>query len=156
MQVSRQTERVVRAVLKERGYIEIASNGVSMFPLIASGTICRFEPLPERGPRKGDIVLYMGDNGTFVGHRFHKQVRRNGEEWYVCKGDSVTYPDPLIRKEQFIGRMVTIHGKRYSVRTDSLWQRAWGSLLVSYPSLSVLIRCLVRVKLKAQGMRASL
>ncbi|WP_159882588.1 S24/S26 family peptidase [Paenibacillus puerhi] len=144
----------IRRVLASQGYVDIPSHGVSMFPLIRTGNICRFEPFSPEYLRVGDILLYVSDNGVLVGHRYHRQVEDRGQVRFICKGDSQEQDDPPLRKEQLIGRMISIRKGSVELRVDGLLLAGWGKIMIRLPFVSTCIHLYLRAVRKLRGMKA--
>jgi signal peptidase I len=154
MLANEHTVRAIRNLMSSKGYVEIPSHGVSMFPLIRTGNICRFEPFTESGLRIGDILLYVSDKGVLVGHRYYRQMADGRETLYICKGDSQDYDDPPLRREQLIGKLVLIRKKRLELRVDGVLLAGWSRMMVRLPLLSTGIHWYLRAARKLRGMKA--
>lgn len=147
---------MIKGMMEKRGYAQIPSNGTSMFPLIKTGNICRFEPVHRDEIEAGDILLYVNEAGILVGHRFIRRIEANEEILYVCRGDSRRNEDPPLREDQILGKMVSIRKARVTFWMNSFTMIAWGKAVVHYPQLSASIDMYLRVKRKVQGMRQRL
>ncbi|SDC02348.1 signal peptidase, endoplasmic reticulum-type [Paenibacillus sp. UNCCL117] len=141
-------------MLASKGYVDIPSHGVSMFPLIRTGNICRFEPFSAERLQAGDILLYLSDKGVLVGHRYCRQTRENGRTLFICKGDSQDYDDPPLTSEQLLGRLVSIRKGRVELRADGLLLAGWGKIIIRLPLLSTGIHWYLRAARKLRGMKA--
>lgn len=141
----------LRSLLERKGFILLPSHGVSMAPIIRTGSVCRFEPLVLEELKQGDIILYVAATGELVGHRFLRTVPQQGRTFYLCKGDYNRAPDALVPPENILGRMVSIQYKNAWVPTDSLWMKAWGKLMVHGPALSLGIQIGARLYRKLTG-----
>lgn len=147
---------MLKHMLENRGYVKIPSHGTSMFPLIRTGNICRFEPVLAEEIEIGDILLFALDSGLLVGHRFIRREVRNGRTYYICRGDSRITEDPPLREEQILGKMVSIQKAHLTLWTNGRWQTAWGACIVHMPFLSAAINTYLRLARKAKGMRRRL
>jgi signal peptidase len=77
-----------------------------MFPLLRTGTICRFVAFDPDRVKRGDILLYVARTGNLVGHRYVKRVDlETGNVHYICKGDSNPDVDLPISSDQIVGAM---------------------------------------------------
>ncbi|WP_409344369.1 signal peptidase I [Paenibacillus sp. MBLB4367] len=133
--------------LAKQGYLEIASVGDSMYPLIREGDMCRFEPVLLEAVRKGDVLLFATKAGHLVGHRFLKQYGERGECFYVCKGDTNKFPDEPIRPQQIIGRLTLIRtASRRLIRVDGLLPQMWGVLAIHIPQMWRMLRWVIAYK----------
>jgi signal peptidase I len=135
----------IKLFIRNRGYIYIPSNGVSMAPFIRTGNRCRFEPLFElSGLQVGDILLYATKKGEWIGHRYIQTIVQDGEEFYICKGDSNLKPDSPISAQQIIGKMTSIHGPKSQRDLDGFCMQLWARLIVKLPLTSVCIHYGIR------------
>ncbi len=67
--------------------------GYSMFPLLRQGDLVfAYKPQP-RDIHVGDIVIYRGYGGELIIHRVIAVKTRNGNYYYVTKGDNNRGPD---------------------------------------------------------------
>ncbi len=102
--------------------------GSSMLPLIAEGDLLLVSP-GTQGIRVGDVIVFHTERGL-IAHRV-LEVRRNrdGRTW-LTKGDNTLTPDPPVRDEQILGRVVGIvrPNGRY-IRLDSRLGRYLGRVL---------------------------
>lgn len=133
--------------LRKQGFLEIASVGDSMYPLIREGDLCRFEPVVPDTVRKGDVLLFVTKDGHLVGHRYLSQYSKQGENYYVCKGDTNKFPDEPIRSQQIIGKLTLIRtAPRRMIRMEGLLPRMWGVLTVRVPRMWRLLRLVLAYK----------
>jgi signal peptidase I len=151
MQASEETIRALRQMMAKWGYIDIPSNGVSMYPLIRTGNIGRFAPLVEL--RSGDILLFTTDMGTLVGHRYLRSMQIRGKTVHICKGDSNRAPDPPVDPEQVLGKLVSLRKSADPIPVERWWFRGWGWVIVRFPMLSACIHLYLRIHRKVRGMR---
>lgn len=153
MQVSDQTVLAIKGLLQTKGYVDIPSHGVSMFPLIRTGNICRFKPFCEKELKTGDILLYFSDSGLLVGHRYLRQRSDGMQILFICKGDSQAKDDPPLRREQLIGTLVSIRKLRMVLRADSALLSGWSKVITRLPFVSVGIHWYLRLNRKLWGMK---
>jgi len=146
----------IRHQLKQQGYAEVPSHGVSMFPMIRTGNICRFEPYEENSLRVGDILLYYSSRGVLVGHRYYRQIQDdNGQVLFICQGDSQPQEDPPFRREQIVGKLVSVRKKRVELRADGALLSAWRRMIVMLPQLIIVIHWYLRAARKLRRMKAA-
>lgn len=125
--------------IEKSGSIELPAEGISMLPLIREGDICRFVPCRMEDLQLGDICLYQASTGQVIAHRFVR-METEKELPYIFKGDSNLGEDAPIAYTQVIGRLTHIRrGSRTADAAKPLF-RAWGRLLLRYPSTSRLLR----------------
>ncbi|UUZ80818.1 signal peptidase I [Paenibacillus sp. P26] len=156
MQANVVTFKALKNLINKQKYIEIPSHGVSMLPFIRSGNLCRFEPVDPSKLARGDIVLFLADNGTLVGHRYIETKTVGKERMIVCKGDSNLYPDSPVPYDRVIGKMISIQKSSGPLLTSSPGMKLWGKLVIRLPLLSLTIHSYLRVVRKLRGMKNSL
>ena len=90
----------VLPLLKEGKSVKIRPTGGSMIPFITGDRdtveIKDVNPVLKRG----DIVLYRRDNGSYVLHRIYKVC---GDEYYML-GDSQNFVEGPIKREQIVAQ----------------------------------------------------
>jgi signal peptidase len=134
------------------GYVDIPSHGFSMYPLIRTGDICRFERFELSRLRRGDILLFIAVTGELIGHRYYRQIQNGDKSLFLCKGDSNRYADPLVELDRIVGRMVWIRKSYICLQMDHVWMRLWGWTMLTFPWVSGIIRFHLRVIRKLRGM----
>jgi signal peptidase I len=139
--------RGFKQIIANRGYLEIPSHGLSMFPLLQTGTICRFVAFDPDRVKRGDILLFVARTGNLVGHRFIKRVDLEaGIVQYICKGDSNPDIDLPINSDQIVGAMESMRKYGRWLRSDSFLMQAWGEIVLTIPAFSKVIRMYLRLK----------
>lgn len=104
----------IKYLLQKQGWVDIPSSGVSMYPLIKEGDICRFIPLGSKELKKGDVVLFVSNQGQLIGHRYYENFVENGVLYYVCKGDTNISVDSPVLTSQLIGKLVCIKKRNFN------------------------------------------
>lgn len=108
--------------------VEITLGGVSMQPLIRKDRdVVTILPLQEE-PKVGDIVLFRREDGAYVVHRVY---RAEGEQ-IVTLGDNCENPDPPLKREQVLGKVVKIRRGKRIIDPDSLSQQRKGKRRMKY------------------------
>lgn len=126
----------LKHLIKKYGSVDIPSNGVSMYPLIQQGDVCRFIPIhPKEELNKGDIILFVSDEGLLVGHRYCGSYLENGIRYYIFKGDTNVMMDPPVMDCQLIGKLTLIKKKRFCLYPDGIISKLWGKLIFVIPIL---------------------
>ncbi len=145
----------VQELIQKRGYIDIPSNGFSMYPLIPAGSLCRFEPFRMERLKVGDIVLFVAEHGVLVGHRYIGDGMMDGRIVLRCKGDSNVSEDPPVRLDQVVGIMVFIRKSGVTYRMHSRHAALWRWIALTYPSAALVIQAYLRIsgKLKRRKLR---
>ena len=138
MQTDRTVTEVIRRSILQNGWIELPSEGSSMFPFITQGSICRF-CLSDALPQKGDILLYISESGALIGHRLQHTLSDGTYTRYVCKGDSNVTLDEPITKNQIIGKLTEVHTKSMLIKTNHPLAVLWGKLILHIPMFATCI-----------------
>jgi signal peptidase len=124
----------IKHLLKKKGWVDIPSNGNSMYPLIKEGNICRFISIKEKLVR-GDIILYLSEEGHLVGHRYLHSYVENGALYHIFKGDTNFSPDPPVNENQLIGKLAWIKKKHLCFQAKGLLANWWGAVVLTLPVL---------------------
>lgn len=147
----------INYILQKKGYIEIPSRGVSMYPLIKEGDLCRFVPIQSMDELiKGDIVLYQSKQGHIVGHRFYDKIEKDSTPYYIFKGDTHLNPDSPVPESHLIGKLVRIKKRTFSIEPFGRIAQLWGCvvrLLPVLPRFCKALRCF-RTRIE-KGMRST-
>jgi signal peptidase len=152
MKTNMEMIRGFKQIISKRGCLEIPSHGLSMFPLLRTGTICRFVAFDPDRVKRGDILLFVARTGELVGHRYVKRVDLGaGIVDYICKGDSNPDVDPPIRSDQIIGAMESMRKYGTWLRSDSFLMQAWAEFVLTIPAISKAIRMYLRIKRNLHG-----
>jgi signal peptidase len=140
MQVDKESIYLIQKTIKKAGWIDLPAHGYSMFPFIRKGDICRFIVCEPSKLKKGDVVLFQSSKGQLVAHRFYQVASVNNEKRYLFKGDTNLGLDEPICSEQMIGKLDKIRRNRLTFRVRGVAAFVWGKLILSFPSLSGLLR----------------
>jgi signal peptidase I len=93
-------------LLSEGKTIRIKAHGYSMYPAIKPGSLILIEPLNRKGrPVPGEIVAIERENGIVV-HRIKSRTVKEGDTWYIARGDSNSRSDGPIKIDKIVGRVV--------------------------------------------------
>lgn len=156
MQDEHRISGTLRLLMLKRGYLDVPSQGYSMYPIIRTGNICRFVPIRPNAMKKGDIILIAISPQRMIGHRYYGKRTEGGETVYLFRGDSNPGFDAPVYSEQIMGRMVSIRkpgGRTWSM--DRLWLRIWGAAIVRIPIATRLIHHVLRFSKSRRGMSIS-
>ena len=94
---------LLKRALAERDIITVRVTGDCMAPHICEGDHVAITK--ERTLQVGDIILYCPPPfNSFYLHRI-KEIKKNGNISYTCKGDSSPSLDPPIPEDQVIGKV---------------------------------------------------
>jgi len=139
MRLRAQNPEILTAFLEDGVDIRVRLSGVSMKPLMRSGSVLRFS---ARGtPRVGDVVLLSFPNEVtgpieqvkLVAHR----VLALDDQRVWTKGDSSGTPDPPVPRSRVLASATTLEtGGAIAIPLRNAPMRALGLLLSSwYPPL---------------------
>lgn len=143
MQASREERHLLAHVMKKKGWVDLPSQGTSMFPFIMKGDICRFVSCEAADLLKGDIALFSAANGQLIAHRFYRSITIRDQLYYVFKGDTNLGFDEPIGAQDIIGKLICIRKKRSQIRVTHFIASIWSRLIVSFPVSSRLLRMYV-------------
>ncbi|HXG59138.1 MAG TPA: S26 family signal peptidase [Thermoanaerobaculia bacterium] len=87
---------------REKREVDVAFGGVSMLPTIAPGQRLRLR-CDTGSLQVGDVIAFLRHDRLFV-HRIVAIVR--GGEWLLTRGDAHPVPDPPLRRDSVIGRIL--------------------------------------------------
>ena len=117
---------------------KLSPNGGSMLPFIVGGRDEALLVLLQK-LKRGDVVLYRRNNGTYVLHRIHHIVNKNGEEQYYMIGDSQVEIEGPLDRTQILGMAESFirKGKRFSKHHIGykIWFHSWLFLRIFRPQL---------------------
>lgn len=108
------------AVQLESGEAPLRVTGSSMHPTFRSGRDSVILKKPDTPLRKGDVILYLRENGQYVLHRIVGM--KNG--LLILSGDNQFEPEEL-RPEQVIARVVAFRRNKREYRATHLGYRLW-------------------------------
>ena len=134
------------ALLLAGNTIQIVPSGYSMYPLVNPnhGDAVILEPLGDRRPKKGEVVLFRrcstanpGEGDLLVLHRI---VRVTAEGYYLV-GDNQSQPEGPVERSQMCGVMTAVvkRGRRLSV-TDLRYRLLCGLWRFFLPIRPTLLR----------------
>lgn len=126
--------------LHRRGYVEIASEGYSMYPFIRPGDVCKFIPCDVTKLVAGDVVLYVSQSGRLVGHRLLHVIGIPLNMGIVLQGDTNVHSDGLISTDAVLGRLIEIRRGRRVIVTHLGIARVWTLLILKVPLMSKSVR----------------
>ena len=128
----------IMPVLSKGHSLKIPLAGLSMYPLLVGG---RDEVIlvPAVGKRlkRGDIVLYVRDDGTHVLHRIH---HIKGDAFFML-GDAQTWIEGSIKRESILALADTVIRKSRRISCKRLDYRVLSATwLLLRPARPVIIR----------------
>jgi len=134
------THRVISAIVRHYGRLELPAAGDSMYPLIKAGDRCTFEAVAPADVRSGDIVLYADSGGRLVAHRFHRWTVVNRERFALCRGDANAGYDEPVPADRLIARLAVIRKRGASLRAGHPLLAVWGRAMLGSRYLSAGLR----------------
>ena len=122
-------------LLEETDALPLVISGNSMSPFLVHGRDTVYLSKPEEPFRRGDMLLYRRDNGSYVLHR----VFRVEGQLFTMVGDAQTCLEPGIRREQILARVTAVRRKGKLLQRGSfLWdffEKIWIRLVPLRPLL---------------------
>lgn len=140
MRFDSDTVSLLQKAIQKDGWLDLPSQGYSMYPTIQNGDICRFVPCSGKELNKGDVILFRTESGQLVAHRFYYSKARDGKRQYFCKGDTNISFDQPIEYENILGTLKYIDKGNRKVFPNQLRLSLWGKLIMSLPILTDLLR----------------
>lgn len=101
--------------------VNLTVTGDSMYPLLKSRVDTVVLVMPKK-LKKGDIVFYKRDNGSYILHR----ILKIKNELLTISGDNEMQKEFPVKQSQVIGvvKKFTRKGKEYSI--NSLWYKLYS------------------------------
>ena len=116
----------IQRSISNGGTVEMAVPGNSMKPtLINRVSVVRLTAITV--PKRGDMVLYRRDNGTYVLHRI---IKCSEDGTYVFCGDAQYQMEPGIRKDQMIAVVTAFSRREKWISCDDPVYRCWWRICV--------------------------
>ena len=117
-------------LLEETAAVPLVISGSSMAPFLRHGRDTVYLSRITQPPRRGDMILYRRDNGSYVLHRVYKAGSS-----YTMVGDAQTLLEHGIRPDQMLARVSAVcrNGKRLEKGSfcwdffEVFWIRAIGA-----------------------------
>lgn len=117
---------LTRDLLRMGKSVRFQARGMSMKPLVRDGDILLIEPLGQRLPRLGDVVLCQTANGRVLAHRVIKRQGKPGGYTYLIQGDVVADPDGWITRDQIWGRVSKLERGGNVINLENPFVKALG------------------------------
>ena len=105
------------AAMQDAQAVPLVISGSSMVPFLAHGRDTVYLSKLDRSPKRGDMIFYRRDNGTYILHR----VFRAGENACDMVGDAQTEIEPGIRPEQVLAVVNTVRRKGKLLKKGNFW-----------------------------------
>ncbi|MGM0874194.1 MAG: signal peptidase I [Bacillota bacterium] len=140
MQFDKDTIALLIQTMKRYGWMDLPTNGTSMYPFIKKGNICSFVEFKGGNVKKGDVLLYHSSSGQLIAHRFLRVKETSNQIEYELKGDLNLQVDETIREEQIIGILTTINCDKKTIYTDDFTAMIWSYIISTFPNISKILR----------------
>ncbi|HWJ79397.1 MAG TPA: signal peptidase I [Niallia sp.] len=141
MQFNQDTVELLIRTINKYGWMDLPSYGISMYPYIKKGNICRFVQFNEMNVKKGDVLLYHSISGQLIAHRLLAvNITETYQKQFILKGDTNLCPDEPINKNQIIGKLTTIENSKRKKYATDLSSILWSCIILSFPVASKLLR----------------
>jgi hypothetical protein len=92
--------------------VRVGARGASMFPFLATGDAVTVAPARSYAP--GEVVVYSRGEAE-VCHRVTRILEREGQRWFLLRGDALLLADKPVSAERILGRVVAVERGRVSV-----------------------------------------
>jgi signal peptidase I len=93
---------------QQNGSVSLVLKGLSMAPFFREGQTVTVDCAPEKPIRTGDVIVFEVP-GRLCAHRVLARGRRNGEVWYVQKGDNQLVRS-VVKQGEVLGKVVAVDG----------------------------------------------
>lgn len=127
-----------RDILREEAKVDalpLVVTGTSMTPFLIPRRDTVFLSRVDRPLRRGDVVLYRRNSGSYVLHRIY----RISPQGMTMIGDGQTALEPGIRQEQVIARMTRVIRKGKTLGPGSFWwwffEKIWLRIIPLRPGI---------------------
>jgi signal peptidase I len=108
--------------------IRMAVKGLSMLPTLKEGDFVIFKSVTAKELFFGDLIVYKQQQ-KFIIHRYIKTTTIKGKIYLKCKGDNLLYFDPLIPKDELLGKVFIIEKNESRISLTSYKSRGMNMAL---------------------------
>ena len=126
------------ALLDEVEAVPLVISGSSMTPFLVGGRDTVYLSKPSGPLKKGDMVLYQRQNGSYILHRVWKVE----EDSFTMVGDAQFFLEPGIKQEQVRAIVKAVRRKGKLLQKGSFWwdffEKVWICLVPVRPALNKL------------------
>lgn len=130
----------------ERGVsLRMSMLGYSMEPLIRSGDVLTVAPMPDREPRLGEVIAFVGTHGARL--YVHRVVERAASGW-LMRGDNSSHADGVFSREAMVGRVVRVE------RRGRLVDAGLNGTASVFPRRGAMQRALVSMQVASRRLAA--
>ena len=121
-------------LLEEAETVPLVISGGSMTPFLVHGRDTVYLSKVKAPLKKGDMILYRRDNGTYILHR----ICSVDGETYTLVGDAQTRLEPGVRQDQVLAVVSAVCRKGKILRRGSFWwdffERIWIRMISLRPA----------------------
>jgi signal peptidase len=146
MQFNNDTISLLIRTIRKYGWMDLPSNGTSMYPFIQKGNVCRFVSFNSKEVKKGDILLYHSPSGQLIAHRLLRVKEKNNQFFFELKGDTNLCNDGPILQEQIIGKLVIVNKEKKQIYMDDFSSVFWSFIITTFPNVSKLLKTYLAFK----------
>ncbi len=94
-----------KQLIENNHAVKIVASGYSMFPFMRNGDIQTISPVPIEEIQIGDVAVFERNN-DWISHRVIEIRKTNNETTLILRGDTCIQIDPLVTKENYVGKTV--------------------------------------------------
>lgn len=120
-------------LMRDAEYVPLVISGYSMTPFLVHDRDTVYLSRAKREFKRGDMVLYRRDSGSYVLHRIY----RVEPDSYTMVGDAQTRVERGIRPDQVLALVTAVRRKGKLLRPGSFWwdffEKVWIRLIPLRP-----------------------
>ncbi len=94
-----------KKLIENNHSVKIVASGYSMYPFMRPGDVQTISPVPIEEIKVGDVAVFERNN-DWISHRVIDIQNNNNEITLILRGDTSIQLDPLVTKENYIGKTV--------------------------------------------------
>lgn len=107
-----ETAELFSELLHSGAVLRVRVTGTSMGPLIRSGDIVSVRKTPFATLGRGDIVLFINTDGSYMAHRILRKQTKAGRVFVHTKGDAQVEYDPWVPADKILGKIYKVEKRR--------------------------------------------
>lgn len=125
------------ALLDETTSVPLVISGNSMTPFLVHHRDTVYLSKASRPLKRGDMVLYQRDNGSYILHRVFRV--QDAPHTYTMVGDAQTMLEPGIRPDQIRALVTAVRRKDKLLKKGSFWwvffEKIWIRMVPMRPAV---------------------
>ena len=122
--------QLAEEVLCLAGELRLRVTGTSMLPSVWPGDILHIRRQDTIESLPGDIVL-VRRQGRLCAHRVVKKISKEGQPYWITRGDSLPDDDPPVSGQELLGRVTCIlRGRSRPIWIDTSQGPSWWARMV--------------------------